>query len=146
MYTNRREILCWFQKCITWWGYFEHFLTCDHLNAEKGPKLGIRETRSPFQPSNSNGHNSKNIQDNCMKLYIFKISIKFRVDWCMCVPLKKKLKFGLYLAGIQKVPSKIRWRWPLKIPKKNEHAIYSYGKRWKKGQSFKLKKWHFEPP
>ena len=81
-------------------------MTYDHLNAEKGPKLGFREKRGPFQPSN--GHKSKNIQDNPIKLYIFEISIKFRVDWCICLRLKKKLKFGLDLAGIQKVPAKIQ--------------------------------------
>ena len=53
-------------------------------------------------------HNSKNLQDRYTNVYIFEISIKFRVDWCTCLRLKKKLKFGLYLAGIQKVPAKIR--------------------------------------
>ena len=37
-----------------------------------------------------NGCNSLNIQDNDIKVYIFEISIKFRIDWYItCIGLKK---------------------------------------------------------
>ena len=31
-------------------------------------------------------------------------------------------------------------------PEKNQRAIHTNGQRWEEGQSFKLKKWHYEPP
>ena len=51
---------------------------------------------------------ARTTQNNDIKLYIFGISIKFRVDWYIRLRLKRKLKFGLDLAGIQKVPAKIQ--------------------------------------
>ena len=83
-------------------------MTYDHSNAEKAPFFPEFLILGPFQ--HSNGHNSKNIQDNPIKLYNFEISVKFPIDWSICLRLKKKLKFGLHLAGIQKVPAKIRSR------------------------------------
>ena len=42
--------------------------------------------------------------------------------------------------------AEIRWRWPLKLPKKNQHSIQMCGRPWPKGQFSKIKKWHYETP
>ena len=40
--------------------------------------------------STLNGYNSLDIQDNDIKVYIFEISVKFRIDWYItCIGLKK---------------------------------------------------------
>ena len=39
LYTNRRRISRWFQKCIALYAYFAYFLTYDDFKAKKGPEL-----------------------------------------------------------------------------------------------------------
>ena len=39
---------------------------------------------------------SQEMHDKHIKLYIFEISVKFRVDWYIIYQLLKNLKFGLY--------------------------------------------------
>ena len=39
LYTNRRRILCWFQKCITLYVYFQNFSTYGRSKSENGPFL-----------------------------------------------------------------------------------------------------------
>ena len=94
LYINRREISRWFQKCITLYVYHVYFLTYNDFKAEMGPKLRFWEKRGSLQPWNR--HKSRYTQDKNIKLYIFEISVKFRVDWCTMPKLLKNLKFGLY--------------------------------------------------
>ena len=49
--------------------------------------------------STLNGYNSLDIQDNDIKVYIFEISVKFRIDWYItCIGLKK-VKIWLNTGG-----------------------------------------------
>ena len=50
------------------------------------------------------GHNSKNPQDRHKKLYIFEISVKFCVDWCVVWLSLKKSKIWLIFAGTPDPP------------------------------------------
>ena len=55
---------------------------------------------SPNICTTLNEKNSLDIQDVDIKVYIFGISIKFRIDWYMiCLILKQKVKTWLNTAG-----------------------------------------------
>ena len=79
LYTNRCRFSRWFQKCITLWVYLQYFLRYSQLTAKfrrfwaRGPKF------RQFWQKNTNI--SLNIEDRPIKLYIFEISVKIRIDW-----------------------------------------------------------------
>ena len=79
LYTNRRRILRWFQKCITSYVYLAKFLIYGRSKSENGPLWPIFDKTSHFQTLN--GHKLNTTQDKHTKLYIFEISVKFCVDW-----------------------------------------------------------------
>ena len=65
LYTNRCRILCWFQKCIPLYHYFEYLMS-----------YGILKVKCVFfcarrQIFSLKCHNSLYIQNNGMKAYIF---------------------------------------------------------------------------
>ena len=70
-YTNQRSILYWFQKCIASYRYFEYLASYGILEV-KFVLVCAKVTNWP-----SRFQNSRNIQNNDIKLNIFGINIKF---------------------------------------------------------------------
>ena len=58
------------------------------------PKQGQNSPGPRSKRSQKNVRSSLNIKVKYIKLYIFEISIKFRVDWYTIYPRLKKPKFG----------------------------------------------------
>ena len=74
-YTNRCRILCWFQKCIPLYHYFEYLMSYGILKAKFGFFCARRQILS------LKCYNSLDIQNNGTKVYIYEISTKFCIDW-----------------------------------------------------------------